>query len=179
VYRNPLDQAVSFFSHSLKQKDERHRYYSDEEGRSVPIESVKEYIHKVGLESYIKQFLTYLVMHDRYPRRILMLSYESLLQDPQTHFATILDHFGHDVESMGSQNAFIEALRLSSMDSMKRLENSIWRSLGNDQTDSRERHIQGGQIGKWKKQLDKEDLKKIEQRLNQFGLSLSQFNIGE
>jgi Sulfotransferase domain len=178
VYRNPLDQAVSFFHHSLHHKDDRHRYYTDGKGQRTPILSVKQYIHETGIEAYIKQFFTYYIMRDWFPDNILTLKYEDLIRDPNAHFKKILHHFGHIPTTFKHQTAYKEALRLSSKDSMIKVENSLGRSLGDDQQDKRNRHIRDGSIGRWKEYLTDEDCDKIEERLQHFGLTLTQFEIG-
>lgn len=175
VYRNPLDQAVSFYNHSMHHKESKHRYFLDQQESSIRIDSVKKYILQVGIDAYIKQFITYQIMGKLYPEQILLLSYEGLMRDPKSHFKSILSHFGNDTESLMHQTAFTEALKLSDRNSMKNFENSLGRSLGNDQTNTNERHIRDGKIGKWKEHLGEEDLSKIEKRLNKFDLTLSQF----
>ena len=179
VYRNPLDQAVSFFHHSLHHKDGRHRCYTDAKGQLVPILSVSQYIHETGIDAYIKQFFTYHIMREWFPNNILMLKYEDLVRDPGAHFKKILNYFGHKVKIFEHQKAFEEALRLSSKDSMKKIENSLGRSLGNDQKNRRDRHVRDSRIGKWKDYLSAEDCNKIEERLQQFGLTLTQFETGD
>jgi len=49
-YRNPLDQAVSFFRHVQNHNDPKHRYYVDSDGKQCLIKNVREYIFNVDLE---------------------------------------------------------------------------------------------------------------------------------
>ncbi|UCE47414.1 MAG: sulfotransferase domain-containing protein [Phycisphaerales bacterium] len=177
VYRNPLDQAVSFFGHIQNHKDARHRYYVDSDGEQHLIKDVRQYILNVGLESYIKQFFTFKVMKQMCPHSLLMIKYETLTANPARSFAAILYHFGHDISNPSNQQKIGLALALSSKDSIKKIEKTLGHSLVGDQTDPNESHVRGGEIGKWKKHLNNDDLQEIQQRLMRFGLSLADFDI--
>jgi len=177
LYRNPLDQAVSFFRHAQNHKDQRHRYRKDFHGNIVLMTSVREYIHYVGLESYIKQFLTFKIMKDIWPDNIIMVTYENLMRDPKATFMKILKHFGHNIGNPYHLEKLDIALALSSKDSMKNIENKIGYAFGDDQNNSKERHVRDGAIGKWKGYFNKDDLKSIENGLNLFDLSLADFEI--
>ena len=177
LYRNPLDQAVSFFRHVLNHKDQRYRYRKDFQGNMVLMTSVREYIDHVGLEAYIKQFLTFKIMRDIWPDNIIMITYENLMRDPKAVFLRILKHFGHTVDNPDHLRKVDIAISLSSKDSMKNIENKIGHAVGDDQCDHKERHVRDGAIGKWKGYFFEDDLKKIENGLNIFDLSLADFEI--
>ncbi len=178
-YRNPLDQAVSFFQHIQNHVDATLRCYVDSDGKQHSIENVREYILNVGLESYIKQFLTFKVMKQMCPDNILLIKYETLATEPARVFAGILDHLGHDIGNPSNQQKMAQAMALSSKDSIKRIERTIGHSIGGDQVDPNESHIRGGEIGKWKKHLNNDDLEEIQERLARFGLSLDDFDIAQ
>ena len=175
--RNPLDQAVSFFRHIQKHENSKLRYYVDSDGKESLIKNVREYILNVGLESYIKQFFTFKAMKQMCPDNILMIKYENLARSPEHTFASILNHFGRDINSPYYQEEFAIALKLSSKDSVKEMEKIGGHSIGNDQSDPKESHMRGGAIGKWKKHLNNEDIKIVQQRLGCFGISLDEFDI--
>jgi hypothetical protein len=177
LYRNPLDQAISFFRHAQNHKDQQHRYRKDSQGNMVLMTNVKEYIHHVGLEAYIKQFLTYKIMKDMWPDNILMVTYKNLTRDPKATFMKILKHFGHDIDNPSRLEKLDIALALSSKDSMKNIENNIGYAFGDDQIDPKERHVRDGAIGKWKGYFNNDDLKSIEDKLNLFDLSLADFEL--
>ncbi|MBW1702365.1 MAG: sulfotransferase domain-containing protein [Deltaproteobacteria bacterium] len=177
LYRNPLDQAVSFFRHAQKHKDQRHMQYKDRFGNTCAIKTLQEFIFNIGLESYIKQFLTFKVMKDIYSHNILTVKYEELVRKPEQIFKKILNHFGHNIDNEMKASAFQTALKLSRMDSMKKIEDKIGHSLGDDQADTNEKHVRDGKIGKWKTHFNNEDIARIEKRLNNFDLSLAQFDI--
>ncbi len=176
-YRNPLDQAVSFFRHIQNHNDPKQRCYVNSDGKQCSIKNVREYILNVGLESYIKQFLTFKVMKQMCPDNVLLIKYETLATEPARAFAGILDHFGHDIGNPSNQQKMDQAMALSSKDSIKRIERTIGHSIVGDQVDPNESHIRGGDIGKWKKHLNNDDLEEIQERLACFGLSLEDFDI--
>jgi hypothetical protein len=177
VYRNPLDQAVSFFRHIQNHKDARHRYYVDSDGEQHLIEDVRQYVLNVGLESYIKQFFTFKVVKQMCPHNLLMLKYETLTANPARGFAAILYHFGHDLSNPSNQQKIVQALALSCKDSIKRIEKTLGHSLVGDQADPNESHVRGGEVGKWTKHLNNDDLDEIQKRLARFGLSLADFDV--
>ena len=160
-----------------KHKDQRHMQYRNRAGHTTGIRNLREFIFNVGLESYIKQFLTFQIMKDIYPLSILMVKYEELVRKPKQIFKNILNHFGHNIDNEIKDSAFQTALKLSNMDSMKKIEDKIGHSLADDQADTNEKHMRDGAIGKWKTHFNNEDIARIEKRLNNFDLSLSQFEI--
>ena len=176
-YRNPLDQAVSSFNHIQNHKTQGHRYYIDHQGNMTLMSNVSEFIHHVGLEAYIKQFLTFKIMKDLYSDNILLLKYENLVRNPKSTFLSVLKHFGHDVEDSNHLKKVEMALLLSSKKSLKKIEKIIGHSLGEDQIDPNQSHIRDGSVGKWRTHLGKDDLAKIQERLERFGLSLTDFDV--
>jgi hypothetical protein len=176
-YRNPLDQAVSAFMHAQKHKDPRQRSYMNAEGKQRPIKSVREYTFYVGLESYIKQFMTFKIVKEMYPSNVLLVKYEHLVRDPAHTFTSVLGHFGHDTRDPNHQEKMAIAIELSSKDSARRMEKSMGHSLANDQVDSNESHVRDGAVGKWKQHLNGEDIQLVQERLAWFGLSLDEFDI--
>lgn len=176
-FRNPLDQAVSFFKHIQDHKNKNLRYRTDSEGNKVLMENVKEYLHLVGFEAYLRQYLTFKFMKALYPDNIMMITYEALVRNPRETFSTVLTHFGHNVGDSGNEEKFDLALKLSNKDTMQKMESSLKGSLGGDQIGQDSKHIRDGEVGKWKKHFSDEDIEKIKKRLNQFDLTLNEFDI--
>lgn len=168
LYRNPLDQAVSFFRHIQKHKDESLTYYYSDDGDKVVFKGAQDYFLHVGMDAYIKQFISY----SDYPGDALMISYEQLTTDPENSFRKIVEYFCGEVHEL----AFQHALSKSSISEMKSLEESLGRSLGNDQTDQHERHVRDGAIGKWKSHFSEEALKVIQARFAEYGIPLENFD---
>ncbi len=177
VYRNPLDQAVSYFRHMQNHKNQDLKYYTNLNDKKCLVASVSEYVFVAGLDSYIKQYLTWKLMKEKYYNNIFLIKYEELVRNPISIFKKALLHLGHDVDKTKNQELFAQAIRLSSKDSMKNIENLIGHALGNDQIVSSERHVRDGLIGKWKNHLSQSDLIEIEKRLSRFYISLSEFTL--
>jgi hypothetical protein len=163
--------------HAQKHTDPRQRSYVDSSGNRHFIKDVREYLFRVSLESYIKQFLTFKVMRAIYPQNILCIKYENLVRNPEYAFTGVLSYFGHDVEDPSHQEKIIQAIKLSSKDTLKRIEKSIGHSIAHDQADPNESHVRDGAIGKWKQHLSEDDVRLVQERLAQFGLSLEEFDI--
>ena len=176
-YRNPLDQAVSFFNHIQNHKFEWLKCRRDHQGNMIRMSNVSEFIHHVGLESYIKQFLTFKIMKDLYSDNILLLKYENLIRNPKPTFLSVLTHFGHDVEDSNHLKKVEMALLMSSKKSLKKIEKLIGNSLAKDQINSNQSHIRDGSVGQWRSRFEQSDLAKIQERLERFGLSLTDFDV--
>lgn len=179
VYRNPLDQAVSFFRHSRHHVDEETRRFTDSNGRKVVFSSPSHFLFTVGLEAYLKQHLTYVLMKRLYPDNIVMLPYENALRDPVSHFRTILAYFGHNPRKLENGDRIRKALQLSSRRYLKDVEKKLGHVLGDDQTSRLSSHIRDGSIGQWRQYFTEKDLEIIDDRLHAFELSLADFDLGE
>ena len=177
IYRNPLDQAVSYFQYAQNHREGRKRHYRDEAGELRPLESAGDYLRHVGLESYVKQFLSFRIMRDYFPDRILMLSYESLLREARDGFFKILKHFGHNPGLPQHHPRFSAALEASGMGAMKQLEDRLGRSLANDRLDPAERHVRDGAVGKWRRHLNPADIQAAIGFLKRFKISLEEFEL--
>lgn len=176
-YRNPLDQAVAAFRDMQNHKFEHLRFRYDESGQKIPIKDAKDWIFTVGLTGYIKQFFTFKEMQKKYPKNIIMISYENLVRNPQKTFGDVLEHFGYLVDSDEKKAKIEQAIMLASKENLKKVEEKIGRTLANSQTVKGESQIRGGAVGKWKEHFTDEDLNKIENKLAVFNLSLKEFVI--
>ena len=73
IYRNPMDQCVSYFRHIEHHRQPSTRSYVDSDGAEKTIENLKHYIGRVGIDAYIKQYYTFHVMKKAYPAGIQVL----------------------------------------------------------------------------------------------------------
>lgn len=176
VYRNPLDQTLSYYRHCEHHKRKDLLAFTTADGEFIPRVSLPQFFHLVNVEAYLKQFLTYKRMHSLFPENILMCSYEALMADPAAHFQGIIRFMRGDGQADATQ--VMEALRMTNPEAMKAFENQLGHALGNDQEDKGERHIRGGKVGKWREFLTDEDLQAAEARFNAFDLSLADFELG-
>jgi hypothetical protein len=179
IFRNPLDQAVSFFRHAQNHVLEEVKYTRDETGNKIYFSSPRDYLFRGGLELFLKQFITFREMHSLHPDNILILTYEDSVRDPRTHFETMLRFFGHDPNRPRFRESFEKALTLAGIKSIKGIENAVGRSLGDDQKDSDSRHIRDGSVGQWRQHFDSGDLAEIDARLSVFRMSITDFDLGE
>lgn len=176
IYRNPLDQAISFFRHSRNHKDTKHHYVL-ENGKKHYFKDEVDFLLKVGLNSYLKQFLSFYFLKEKYSKILMMLPYENVIRDPEKNFISMLSFLGHPINSARKEKCFRNALEFISMDNLKEFEKQIGHSLANDQQSSKGTHMRGGKIGKWETYFNNKILNAVEKRLSRFGLSLDSFII--
>lgn len=175
LYRNPLDQSVSYFRHSRHNINELKRSYLDQDDNEVEIRDERHFLRAVGLEAFIKQYFTFHVMNRRLRGNVLLVNYEALRRNPADTFSQMLGHLGFQVDDDNKKTCFRKALQSSSMTSLKNIEVAIKGTLARDQSDKEESHMRGGEIGKWKDYYDQSDLDFVEARLDEFGLQLDSF----
>lgn len=128
VYRNPLDQAASYYQYCLAHRDAA---YSSVKGRALRNLSFDDYLFGYALPSYAKQFISFQAMAARYPRCVRLICYESLMARPVDVLATVLDHL-----SGGRQlrPALHDAVWLARSEHMKAIERELGRSLDRTRT---------------------------------------------
>lgn len=145
LYRNPLDQAVSW--HPAPPWDS-----VGDEIRADLRERIVTFFTEKTMESYVKQFFTWKVMADLYPENIKLFTYEDLMVDPRAVFTQILAHFGFEIETDFERACFERALAASQPDELKKIEAEQGHYLG--VPGLKGTHMRGGEIGKWKMWLD-------------------------
>jgi len=181
--RNPLDQAVSFFDHGQKhkdqtvlaKKDERGNYARSEEGELLLPTSPKELFFSHNFESYLKQYLSWKISAEMFPTQIRIIPYADLVRNPTESFAGILDFIGVNRESAGFSEHFETALKLSSKDNIKKLENTLGHAIGRDQTDPNARHVRDGKVAKWRQHFSDEDFERMGDLFKAWGVSPTEF----
>ena len=175
LYRNPLDQMVSFYRHIQNHKQSTTRTFEDNEGREITFESLSHFLRAGAVEGYLKQFTTYDFMRKRGTPQLLMMPYEDLLLDPERAFNRILVHLDLPPVDIGYKDAFAKALNATKPESLKNLERAMGAPLGRDQETNSETHLRGGEIGKWESVLSRADIEHIRDRFTSFGISLDRF----
>ncbi len=160
-------------------KLERLRYRTNSQGEYVLMKDIHEFIRAVGMDMYIKHLLTFMLMKEKYPDNILLITYEMLVRDPKSTFQKVLNYLGHDVTLSENYEKFKIALDMSSKKSIVKLENAYGRSIARHFKDEflNERQLRDGRIGKWKEYLGKNDLNYITQRLQDFDISIDDYII--
>jgi hypothetical protein len=79
VYRNPVDQAFSYFRYCQAHVSPAYHLFR---GRPVADMSFREYLFDAALISYARQFLSYQLQAERYPHLVKMIPYENLIDRP-------------------------------------------------------------------------------------------------
>ncbi len=174
LYRNPLDQMVSFYRHLEHHRQETARTYVDETGEERPFESLGHYIEAAGLGAYIKQYFTYHAVAER-SGNVLMVPYERLTREGDRPFEEMLAFLGTPLDSARRLEAFRKARNASRAESLRVLERAMPGSLARDQAGEGETHMRGGAVGKWKDALADADIARVRHGLAEFGLSLDAF----
>lgn len=169
LYRNPLDQAVSWHPAPPWNSVGPQR-------RAELLEKLFVFFTEKTMESYVKQFVTWKIMSEMYPDNIRMFSYEDLISNPRVVFMQILAHFGFQVQGDFERSAFERALAASQPDQLKRIEDEQGHTLGVPGVQGT--HMRGGEIGKWRLWLsDPRILQHAARHLGEFDLTLEQFQL--
>ena len=182
VYRNPLDQLVSAFHHFKNHVSDQHRTFSDPStGERRPFTNVREYIRGRGLDGYVKQYFTYHALKNS--SNLLMISYENFVRNPIDSFSRMLGLIGKDVNSQPLKSAIDTAVKMSSPEKVAQYERQMGHSLAQDQISDADKtvgnransHLRGGEIGKWKREMEPSDVALCWDRLSSFGIDASGF----
>lgn len=179
LYRNPLDQMVSFYRHIEKHRQISARTFVDESGAECHFDSLGHFVEAAGIGAYIKQYFSYAAMaggrRNSGADNILMVPYERLLRDGDGTFTRILEFLGFALDGEDKRTAFAKARNASKVESLKVLERAMPGALARDQAAASETHMRGGEVGKWKDAISDADLALISARLAAFGLCLADF----
>lgn len=171
VFRNPLDQLLSFFKHGadLPRDDQQGGFNTS----TFDEKKFEDFIFApYGLEYFIKHFYTFHIVRQQYPDAILFVPYEKLMNDKSMTVSRILNHLG----LMFNPVAFEHALSITSIENMRQLEDESGCNLKHA-TKTRSRHIRNGGVGVWQTVMSPELVQRIENKLNEFDLSLNMFYI--
>lgn len=169
IYRNFLDQMISFFKHQRSYLPDNH---PSNQNLNISRSELENFIFEKGaLASCIKFFYSYYVVSKKHPDMILFVPYEEIINNKETALRRIINHLGLPY----NEKCFLKAIELTSIENMKDLENRLGHSLMANQQVPYKNHIRNGSIGAWQAQMTPETVKRIENIMNQFGLSLNMF----
>jgi hypothetical protein len=129
VYRNPVDQAASYYWYCQNHRDTA---YNSVAGRSLSRIQFDDYLFALALPSWARQFVSYQQMAARYPTLVQLFSYEGLMRDPLLGMTAILDHLA---ETPCSRPALGDAVRLAQRAHLKAVERELGRSLDGTRPD--------------------------------------------
>lgn len=128
VYRNPIDQAASYFRYCQEHRDPA---YSVFRGRPLVGMEFRDYLFSAALPSYAKQFISFQEMARRRPRQVQLVTYERLMADPVAVLGELLDHLSG---APRNRPFLADAIWLARRDHMKEVERKLGRSLDGTRT---------------------------------------------
>lgn len=138
VYRNPVDQAYSYFRYCQAHVNPTYHLFR---GRPVADVCFREYLFGAALISYARQFITYQIQATRHPDLVKMIPYENLIDRPVETATHLLDHFSENRREWPMLPA---AVRLVRKDHMRAIEAKLGTSL--DGTRNRQNsHMSGSE----------------------------------
>jgi hypothetical protein len=140
IIRNPLDMVLSYARHyGITQEDAANKICHPDNGNLPTETSVAQYLS--SWDMHVKSWMAYA------PWKRLILRYEDLLDDPETHFAKVLDLVGVPVDKERLQRA----IRFCSFDELSRQEEEQGFIERPEQS---EKFFGKGQKDQWKTDLD-------------------------
>ncbi len=170
--RNPFDQNVSYFSAIQNHLDKELKYYYDTSlKKKIKFLDIHDFLRKAGIDMYLKHYLSFKLLKNIFPENILILYYENMVKNPQENFLKVLNFIGHDVEKI----KFDEAIKLSSKESIIKLENAYGEPISKAYQNKTDRQLKDAKIGKWKNILSEEDIGYIKMRFDEFDVDLKSF----
>ena len=123
VYRNPVDQAFSYFRYCQAHINPAYRLFR---GRAIAEMSFREYLFDAALISYARQFISYQLQAARYPDLVKLIPYENLIDRPVETATHLLDHFSGTRREWPMLRA---AVRLVRKEHMRAIEGKLGSSL--------------------------------------------------
>jgi len=173
VYRNPLDQVVSFCRQMQRPYNAHYAgaIHADD-GSPVGVGDIGAFLRRVGASNYLKYFLGDWWGREIWGERIKLVRYERLVLDREATLASVLE-FLRGPLGAAEQDAFRSALAATSSDAMRDLEQRRNRSLGDPSERSEgvnHRHIVDGRAGMWREVLRPEDAEYCRALLAHWGI---------
>lgn len=123
VYRNPIDQASSYFRYCQAHVNPAYHLFR---GRPVADMSFREYLFEAALTSYARQFISYQYQAARHPGLVKLIPYENLIDRPVETMMHLLDHFSGTRRDWPMLPAVV---RLARKEHMRAVEGKLGRSL--------------------------------------------------
>ena len=140
IIRNPLDMVLSYARHyGITQEDAAQKICNRDNGNLPTPTTVAQYLS--SWDMHVKSWMAYA------PWKRLIVRYEDLLDDPETHFAKILELVGVPVDAERLERA----IRFSSFDELSRQEEEQGFIERPEQS---EKFFGKGQKDQWKTDLD-------------------------
>ena len=167
VYRNPLDYAVSLYMY-------KYEYYEHLSGTmSGPVEVLDAH-----LDEYVEMYLSFRKTEKKDNTSLLSIAYEDLIRYPEVSLATVLRWLGFEpVPAVVDKAVQFSSEHLTALVGA----GEIWQRNGTVPvnpkliSDFTNKLIEKGSVGSWKDYFEKPDIRRIEKRLDGFGINLYDF----
>lgn len=177
IYRNPLDHFVSYYQFGQKHKNDIHRLKVLPDRTLAPVKDLHDFVFEFGiLGAFIKHYYPFKQMHQLFPENVLLMSYEDLITNPHAAFHKILSFVNLEPDNQIKQHIVEDALGMCSKDALMAIESTFADSINGEMMNNG-KHLQGGEIGKWKAHFSQNELESIENTLNTFDISLRDFTL--
>jgi len=141
VVRHPFEQLASFHGHVLGHKNAALRTVRDHWGIDREIEGLEDFVLSVGLDLFLKQYVSFRTMAAHFPSSVRIVTYHRLMVDPLTVLQDILGFLGRPPGDAFPANLVDQAAKASSRDALAALERQIGESLAADQIDDAASHM--------------------------------------
>lgn len=172
VFRNPVDQALSYFHYCQAHVNPAYHLLW---GRPVFAMPFREYLLGPALLSYARQFISYQVQAARYPHLVTMIPYESLIDRPLETATRLFDHFSGTRRERPMLPA---AVRLVRKEHMRAIETKLGRSLDGTRRNGHRSHMQQSEDAQPDHAADASLRNEAIARLSQMGVDCSLFAWG-
>lgn len=186
VYRNPFDQALSHYRHTI----DLDKYGQNDE---KVFKDVRDFFHDTkAIEKYLKMFLTFTFVEAYSPGSVLLVPYELMVRNPAKAFRDMVSHITYGVgqdknplltgvqrrlrkypffyrlasilHHLGAvdSKALNEAISATNPDAMTAYESKLGHALTGPHVAQEKSHMHGGHIGEWKDFFNDKDMKYVE-----------------
>jgi len=153
ILRNPLDMVLSYARHYGIAPEEAVTQIVHPENANLPTKrTVTQYLS--SWDNHVRSWMAYA------PWKRLLVRYEDLLDDPETHFGKMLEHIGVPVEP----ERLARAIRFSSFDELSKQEE---KQGFIERSEESERFFSKGRKDQWKTDLDPALAEKLRARFGE------------
>jgi hypothetical protein len=164
LYRNPFDQAVSFYEQlfvkSHKAREEHAAYFGYCKNPSEMLRAITP--------TYLKFYLSHKETYFQHPDKVLFIPYERLKTSTKESLYRFLRFIGHTPY----EAALNEAVNCSTINKIKDLEKKEGQTLGWDLSNPAESHMSEGKIGRYNECFETDDILWLQQTYAQYGINL-------
>lgn len=182
VYRNPLDQAVSFCRQMLQPFNSHYAgAIRADDGVRVDVGNVSEFLRRVGAANYVRYFISYWWGRELWNERLKFVRYEDLIYQREETLESLITFLRGPLNA-AEQDAFRRALELTSARALRELESQRNRSIGDPGErahGTNHRHIMDGRAGTWREVLRPEDAEFCRTILAEWNIPLEAFRFDE